>query len=104
MYAIIKTCGRQYKAEIGKFIDINFIEDSMSSNIFFNNVLLFSDGKDIKLGSPYINGCKVVGILEKNIKAKKISIIKIKRRKHHLKKIGYRDSFYRVKIISILFE
>ena len=66
-----------------------------------NQVLLLADGEDVTIGAPYVDGSKVMGEVEEQARAKKIEIIKFKRRKHHMKRMGHRQSFTQVKITGI---
>ena len=58
-YAIIKTGGKQYKVSEGTSIDVEKLNVEVGSDTIFEDVLMFSDGGDVKVGNPTIDGAKV---------------------------------------------
>ena len=100
MYAIIETGGKQYRVEKNDIIDIELIKDLKNNKtVEFNNILLFNDGKDAKVGSPYLKDCKVLGeIIKEEVKGPKVIAFKYRRRKDSKKKIGHRQKYVKVKI------
>ena len=69
--------------------------------ITFDKVLLTDDGKDTKIGAPYISGAKVEAVYEAAGRAKKVIVIKFKQKSRYFKKNGHRQPFTQVKITSI---
>ena len=61
MYAIIESCGRQYKVQEGDVIFFEKLDTEEGKKVTFDNVVLVSDGKDVKVGAPYVKGAKVEG-------------------------------------------
>ena len=101
MYAIIATGGKQYRVQEGDQIKVEKLAGDPGEKIEFNHVLLLADGEDVTIGAPYVDGSKVMGEVQDQARAKKIEIIKFKRRKQHMKRMGHRQSFTEVKITSI---
>ena len=101
MYAIIATGGKQYRVQKGDQIRVEKLAGDPGEKVEFNQVLLLADGEDVTIGAPYVDGSKVTGEVEEQSRAKKIEIIKFKRRKHHMKRMGHRQSFTQVKITGI---
>lgn len=103
MYAIIATGGKQYKVSKGDVVQIEKLEDAVGAVVEFDQVLMVSDGegKDIKIGAPLVDGAKVIGEIEDQVRADKIEIIKFRRRKHHMKRQGHRQYLTKVKIKEI---
>ncbi len=101
MYAIIKTGGKQYRVAEGEILRVEKLPAEVGGVVSFDEVLLIADGADIKIGSPLVEGAKVSAEVVKHGRAKKISIIKFKRRKHHMKRMGHRQDFTAVEIKSI---
>ncbi len=96
-YAIIETGGKQYKVSVGSHIFIEKIDGKLNSQIDFKRVLL----TDNKIGSPYITGASVIGLIEKQSKQKKVITFKYKPKKHgHVKK-GHRQPYTKVLIKNI---
>jgi len=100
-YAIIRTGGKQYRAEPGKTIRIPSLEGDEGSEITFEDVLLGADGDKITSGAPTLSGAKVTGSIVRHGKGDKIVVFKMKRRKNYAKKQGHRQKFTEVRITDI---
>ena len=101
MYAVVKTGGKQYKVEEGKWIDVELLHKEDGETVEFNEVLLVSDGENTKVGSPMLANAKVTGKVEKTGKKKKVIVYKMKPKKHYRRKQGHRQQFSRVRIEKI---
>ena len=101
MYAIIATGGKQYRVQEGDQIRVEKLAGDPGEKIEFNQVLLLADGEDVTIGAPYVDGGKVMAEVQDQARAKKIEVIKFKRLKHHMKRMGHRQSFTEVKITGI---
>jgi large subunit ribosomal protein L21 len=102
MYAIIKTGGKQYKVEEGKFIDVEKLPNDLEQQVEFKEVLLISDGSNVKLGNPNLENAKVLGKVLKQDKHKKVIVYKMRPKKHYRRKNCHRQPFTRVLIEKIL--
>jgi large subunit ribosomal protein L21 len=100
-YAIIKTGGKQFRAEPGKTLRVPTMLGDAGSKIEFNEVLLGSDGKSSKVGVPTLNGAKVTGEIVKHGLGEKIVVFKFRRRKNYAKKQGHRQGFTEIRINDI---
>ena len=85
-YAIIKTGGKQYRAEPGKTLRIPSLEAEAGAEIEFSDVLLGSDGDTVKTGAPLLKGAKVTAEIVKHGLGDKIVVFKFRRRKNYAKK------------------
>jgi len=101
VYAIIATGGKQYRVQEGDQIKVEKLPGDPGEKIEFNQVLLLADGEDVTIGAPYVDGSKVMGEVQDQARAKKIEVIKFKRRKQHMKRMGHRQSFTEIKITGI---
>lgn len=99
MYAILETGGKQYRVSKGDVIFIEKLE--AKSKVVFSNVLAVSNGKEMKFGTPYIEGAKVNGKILKTGKGKKITVFTYKPKKDSKRKLGHRQPYSQVKIESI---
>lgn len=99
-FAIIETGGKQYRVFSGDTITIEKLSDDkkVGDKVIFDKVLLVDDGKNTKVGTPYIEGEKVEGIFEEEGRGKKISVIKYKRKVRYRRKYGHRQPFAKVTI------
>ena len=100
-YAIIRTGGKQYRVEPGKKYRIPSVVGEAGGSIEFNDVLLGSDGDNVKTGVPTLAGAKVTGEIVKHGLGDKIIVFKMKRRKNYAKKQGHRQGFTEVRINDI---
>ncbi|MBF0199962.1 MAG: 50S ribosomal protein L21 [Desulfamplus sp.] len=101
MYAVIKTGGKQYKVQEGDTLHVEKLEGEAGSEIQFNDVLLYSDGENIKIGTPVVNDAVVKGQIMDQAREKKVLVFKYKRRKGYRKMRGHRQHYTAVKINSI---
>lgn len=101
MYAVIKTGGKQYRVSEGDLFPIEKIDLDEGSTFEFDQVLMVSDGENVTVGAPFVEGAKVTATIAGQAKAKKINIIKFRRRKHHMKRQGHRQQVTWVKIGAI---
>ena len=100
-YAIIRTGGKQFRVEPGQKYRIPSVVGEAGGTIEFNDVLLGSDGKNVKTGIPTLSGAKVTGEILKHGLGDKIIVFKMKRRKNYAKKQGHRQGFTEVRIDDI---
>ena len=101
MYAVILTGGKQHKVKTGETLKIEKLDQEINDEIVFDKVLLIDDGSQVKIGTPYVEGAKVLAKIEDQGRAQKVHILKFKRRKHHLKQMGHRQYFTKVIITNI---
>ncbi|GEK58052.1 50S ribosomal protein L21 [Marinococcus halophilus] len=100
MYAIIETGGKQLKVEEGQTIFVEKLDGEAGDEVTFGNVV-FVGGDDVKVGSPFVEGAKVTGKVERQGRNKKIIVFKFKKRKNYRRKQGHRQPYTKVTINSI---
>ena len=101
MHAVIESGGKQYRVTEGQNLKLEKLDAEPGAAIDFDQVLLLSDGEDIKVGAPYVKGSKVSASIVEHGRHKKVHIIKFKRRKQHMKQMGHRQDYTEVKIEKI---
>ncbi len=102
MYAIVDIAGQQFKVEAGNEIFVNRLAAANGADVEFNKVLLIENGKDIKVGAPYVEGAVVKAtVLDDNAKADKVLVFKKIRRKGFQKCNGHRQKLTKIKINEI---
>ena len=101
MYAVIVSGGKQHRVKEGEVLKLELLDVEPGNSIDFDKVLLVTDGDDVKVGTPYVDGGKVSAEVLAHGRADKIKIIKFRRRKHHRKQMGHRQWFTEVKITGI---
>ena len=101
MYAVIATGGKQYRVEQGEVLRVEKLNAQEGDTVDFDQVLMMGNGDDVNIGTPYVEGGKVSAEVRAHGRAKKIEIVKFKRRKHHRKQIGHRQSYTEIVIKEI---
>lgn len=101
MYAIVKTGGKQYRVTKGKILKIEKLAQKVGASVEFNDILLVGEGDDLYVGSSQVKGATVTAEIVDHGRAAKINIIKFKRRKHYIKRMGHRQDFTTVKVVDI---
>ncbi|MCH7945889.1 MAG: 50S ribosomal protein L21, partial [Armatimonadetes bacterium] len=81
MYAIVQTGGKQFRAEKDAVLIVEKIEGDPGSTVDLSDVVMVHDGKNVKVGSPYVPGAKVRTEIVRQGKAKKIHGFKYKAKK-----------------------
>ena len=101
MYAIIETGGKQYKVNEGDIIFVEKLDVNEGDTVTFDRVKAISMGDDFKVGAPTVEGASVKGVVVKNGKGKKIYVMKYKSKKNEKKKMGHRQPYTKVEIVTI---
>ncbi len=107
MYAVIESGSKQFKVAEGDSIKIELTEVSPeATTIELEKVLLVNDDKEIKVGTPYLKGAKVIASFKSTaaeavVKDKKLYPTHFRRRKNSKKRIGHRQKYLQVKIEKI---
>ncbi len=102
MYAIIESCGKQYKVSEGDVVFFEKLDVEEGKTVSFDNVVLVSDEKDVKIGTPYVKGAKVEGTVVAHGKGNKILVYKYKAKKNYRRTQGHRQPYTKVEIKSIV--
>jgi large subunit ribosomal protein L21 len=100
MYAVLVTGGKQYRVAQGETLRVEKLEADAGSEIKFDNVLLLGDSDGIKVGDA-LNGASVTAKIVGHGRADKVRIIKFRRRKHHMKRMGHRQHYTEIEITGI---
>lgn len=102
MYAVIQSGGKQYRVKVGQKVRLEKLDVSTGSVVEFDKVLMVSTEGNTRIGAPFVDKCSVKAEVVDHGRGEKIHIIKMKRRKHHMKSMGHRQSFTEIKITDIL--
>lgn len=101
MFAIIVTGGKQYKVNEGDVVFVEKLDVAEGETVTFDQVLALSKNDAFVMGTPCVEGATVTANVVKNGKAKKIHVLKYKAKKNEKKKIGHRQPYTKVQIVSI---
>jgi len=100
VFAVIETGGKQFKVAEGDTIYVEKLDAQAGDSVTFNEVLMLGGAKTA-IGNPYVSGAKVVASVEKQGKAKKLTIFKYKPKKNQYRKMGHRQPYTKLVIESI---
>ena len=102
MYAVIKTGGKQYRVSAGQKLKIEQIPADLGATITFNEVLAVGQGADVVFGAPLVSGAKVDATVVSHGRGDKVTIFKMRRRKHYQRHGGHRQNYTEV-FFSVIF-
>ncbi len=101
MYAIIESCGKQYKVAEGDVVFFEKLDVEEGKKVTFEQVVLVSDDGKIEVGAPYVKDVKVEGKVVAHGKGKKILVYKYKAKKNYRRTQGHRQPYTKVEISKI---
>lgn len=101
MYAIMESCGKQYKVAQGDVVFFEKLDTEEGKTVTFDKVILVSEEGKVQIGNPYVKGVKVEGKVVSHGKGKKIIVFKYKAKKNYRRKQGHRQPFTKVEITAI---
>jgi len=101
MYAVFSTGGKQYRATTGDQLKVEKLDADKGATIELDEVLMVGEGDDVTIGTPHVDGGKVLAKVVEHGRGDKVKIIKFKRRKHHMKRQGHRQYYTLLEITGI---
>ncbi|MCB9451730.1 MAG: 50S ribosomal protein L21 [Anaerolineaceae bacterium] len=102
MYAIIRTGNRQYRAEVGKLLEVEKLPNEVDENIEISDVLLIGDGDNTVVGQPNVEGAVVKATVVEQFRGPKIIVFKYRQRTNYRRKTGHRQYYTRLRIDDIV--
>jgi len=108
MYAVIEQGGKQYKVSEGQQILIELAKvDPQAKDLQIDKVLLVSDGKDVRIGRPYLDGARVIASFQTTaadavVKGPKLYPTYFRRRKNSKRRIGHRQRYLQLTVTKIV--
>lgn len=101
MYAVVKTGGKQYRVAAGEKLKVEQLPAEVGSEVLLDQVLMIADGDAVKMGTPLLSGASVKAKVLAHGRGDKVSIFKMRRRKHYRKSQGHRQNFTELEILGI---
>lgn len=101
MIAVVDILGQQFKVSENTKYYVPRLNQEPESEVTFDQVLLLSDGKETKIGSPVVEGAKVTAKVLSHLKDDKVLVFKKKRRKGYRKLNGHRQQLTRIEVTQI---
>ena len=102
MYAVIATGGKQYRVSEGAVLRVEKLEAEPGADVEFDKVLLVGAGQDVTVGTPFVEGGKVLATVQGHGRGDKVRIVKFRRRKHYLRQGTHRQPYTEIKVTSIV--
>ena len=102
MYAIVRSGGKQHRVEEGRSFTVELLPAEEGAQVELNDVLLIADNGEVTIGTPTIEGARVLTLVEAHGRAKKIIVFKYKSKVRTRKKTGHRQHFTRLSVQEIL--
>ena len=101
MFAVIKTGGKQYRVAAGDKLRVEKLPDDVGSEVLLDQVLMVGEGAAVKVGAPLVAGAAVKATVVGHGKGDKVTIFKLRRRKHYKKSQGHRQPYTEIEITGI---
>ncbi len=101
MYAVIKSGGKQYRVATGDTVKIESVQGDVGQQLKLTDVLTIADGDSVRFGAPFVSGAAVMATVVAHGRHEKITIFKMRRRKHFQKHGGHRQNYTELRIDSI---
>ncbi|MCX7207284.1 50S ribosomal protein L21 [Iodobacter fluviatilis] len=102
MYAVVKTGGKQYKVVVGQKLKVEQITADIDSQIVLNEVLMVADGETVVIGAPLVAGASISATVVTHGRGDKVTIFKMRRRKHYQRHQGHRQNYTELRIDAIV--
>jgi large subunit ribosomal protein L21 len=102
-YAIVEHGGKQYRVSPGDELLVERVDADLKSgdSLLFDRVMLLSQGDDLRIGQPVLDGVQVRSQVVAPVRGKKVIVFKKKRRKGYRRTAGHRQDYYRVRVETI---
>ena len=101
MYAVIKTGGKQYRVIPGEKLKIEQIPADVGAEITLDQILMVGEGESVQIGTPLLTGAAVKATVLSQGRHDKVTIFKMRRRKHYQKHQGHRQNYTEIRIDGI---
>jgi large subunit ribosomal protein L21 len=100
MFAIVETCGKQYRVAAGEIIQIDRMDADVGSTVTLDRVLLVSSD-ETTVGAPLVEGAKVTAKVVDHPKGEKVLTFKYRPTRRMRRRVGFRHAHTRLEIVSI---
>ncbi|MDE0053056.1 MAG: 50S ribosomal protein L21 [Gammaproteobacteria bacterium] len=101
MFAVFESGGKQHRVSEGDVVRLERVSGEPGQSVEFDRVLMVSEGDDVTVGTPYVEGGKVTAEVVDQGRADKVRVIKFKRRKNYLRRAGHRQQYTEIRITGI---
>lgn len=102
MYAVVQTGGKQYRVAVGDRIDVERLDAEPGTEVTLDRVLMVEQDGDVKIGTPVVDGAKVIASVDAQKRGKKLIVFKMRPKKRYRRKTGHRQSLTQLTITDIV--
>ena len=101
MYAVVRTGGKQVRVTPGGSVRVEKLPGAVGESVELDQVLLVGGEGETRVGTPLVEGVKIVGTITDQSRGPKLTIFKLKRRKGYRRKMGHRQDYTEIRVDSI---
>jgi len=101
MYAVVRTGGKQVRVAPGDRVRVEKLDGAVGDSVELGDVLLMGGEGDTRVGSPVLDGARVLGTITAQARHPKLVVFKMKRRKGYKQKSGHRQSYTEIRVDKI---
>lgn len=101
-YAIVRTGGKQYRLEEGRLVRVERLSATEGDVVELKDVLILNDGETTTVGTPLVDGARVVAEVMAQGRGDKVTVFKYKPKVRYRRKTGHRQAYTELRIDEIL--
>jgi large subunit ribosomal protein L21 len=102
VYAVVQTGGKQYRVAVGDRIVVEKLDAEPGAEVTLDRVLMVEQDGDVKIGTPVVDGAKVIASVDAQKRGKKLIVFKMRPKKRYRRKTGHRQSLTQLTITNIV--
>jgi len=102
VYAVVQTGGKQYRVAVGDRIDVERLDAEPGTEVTLDRVLMVEQDGDVKIGTPVVDGAKVIASVDAQKRGKKLIVFKMRPKKRYRRKTGHRQNLTQLTITNIV--
>ena len=103
-YAIVQTGGKQYRVSSGDTIRVESIAGDIGDTVELTDIRMLSSEGRVTLGTPTVDGARVVTEISESGKRKKIVVFKYKSKVRYRRKKGHRQRYTDLTVTDIILD
>lgn len=103
-FAIVETGGKQVRLEPNQVVRVErLVASKPKADVLLEKVLAIQKDDSFQVGTPYVEGAKVVCESLGEVRGPKQVIFKMKRRKNYRRKKGHRQTYSELRVKEIIY-
>jgi|SRR3989344_7860524 len=101
MLAVVQVGGKQYTVSPGDKLTVERLDGDVGRTLTFDQVMLTIDDKTTQVGTPVVDGVKVMAKILSQQKGEKLEVRRFKSKVRYRKHIGFRPQETTLEIVSV---